>query len=242
MALFASVARVIFGPVGDPFGLHAVTLTVPEVAQAAINAVFTVSGYVAAALTLSTLAAHRDDARRWQTAAARDALTGVSNRRSLDAFLEDVWGQPGAVVAVDADHFKRINDEHGHAAVDAVLVELAARLQRVVRNGDLVARSGGEEFVLVLVGATLHVAARVARHGGESVREAPVQFAGGHSNVTVSVGAAAGVLGRDLLEAADRALYAAKAAGRDCLRSGRSPRGHAARVEPAAAVRLIEPC
>ena len=81
--------------------------------------------------------------------ASRDELTGVGNRRRADELLREL--APGdAVIMIDVDHFKQVNDHHGHAAGDLVLTELGALLRRVIRDSDLVARYGGEEFVVIV--------------------------------------------------------------------------------------------
>jgi diguanylate cyclase len=153
-----------------------------------------------------------------------DALTGVGNRRALDRGLaqscEDVRGGGGdvSVVTVDVDHFKEINDDLGHAAGDAVLREVAHRLTTHCRTGDVVARHGGDEFVAVLVGADVDVAAAVARRLCADVAAAPILTDAGPVQVTLSIGVAAGGSDADpgaLLGRADRALYLAKEAGRN---------------------------
>jgi len=94
-----------------------------------------------------------------RTEAVIDGLTGMLNRRALDQRLQEltaqarISGQPVAVIAGDIDHFKRVNDEYGHAAGDAVLVEVAYRLRKALRAYDLAYRVGGEEFLVVLPGA-----------------------------------------------------------------------------------------
>jgi diguanylate cyclase (GGDEF)-like protein len=156
--------------------------------------------------------------------AREDALTRLPNRRAFDEALAlEVAraagsGRPLAALVLDVDHFKRVNDGHGHAAGDAVLVEVAARAAAALRSGDLLARIGGEEFAALLPGADLGA----AREAGERIRAAvagePVAAAGRQLGVTVSIGCAAlaaGEGGWALLARADERLYAAKAAGRD---------------------------
>jgi diguanylate cyclase (GGDEF)-like protein len=156
--------------------------------------------------------------------AVRDHLTGLYNRRHLDRLLAGALagagsGTPVGVVLLDADHFKRVNDGHGHAAGDQVLRGLAGVLRAATRPGDTIARLGGEEFVIVLPGADREQ----ARQRAEAVRAACGQWqhevSGGTLRVTVSAGVAAapadGTDAATLLAACDRALYAAKAAGRD---------------------------
>ncbi|HET7312465.1 MAG TPA: sensor domain-containing diguanylate cyclase [Mycobacteriales bacterium] len=144
-----------------------------------------------------------------QRAALTDPLTGVGNRRQADAFLAAVV--PGdAVVLVDVDHFKRVNDDQGHVAGDEVLRRLAGLLVQQVRADDHVARFGGEEFVVVLTGG-----ASTAVTAVERIARAWAEISEG---VTFSAGVAAHTAGGTVIEtlaAADRALYEAKAQGRD---------------------------
>ena len=124
-----------------------------------------------------------------------------------------------ALVFMDVDHFKGINDTHGHGAGDAVLKEFAVRIRRAVRSTDTAARLAGDEFVVILEGLqspaeASHVAAKLV-----DVIRAPMRVGGIELQVTTSVGVACwGGVGDgadDMLERADRALYRAKAAGRN---------------------------
>jgi diguanylate cyclase (GGDEF)-like protein len=155
---------------------------------------------------------------------AEDALTGLPNRRAFEEALAREVARarrvraPLGLVALDVDHFKRVNDTHGHAAGDAVLREVAARIAAAARAGDLVARIGGEEFAALLGGADLSAAAEAAERIRARVGEAPVAAAGLALAVTVSAGVAALEPGEDgaaLLARADARLYEAKRAGRD---------------------------
>ncbi|HYO36683.1 MAG TPA: diguanylate cyclase [Geodermatophilus sp.] len=156
--------------------------------------------------------------------AARDSLTGLHNRRHLDRALRaDLASRPRtgplAVLVVDVDHFKAVNDRSGHAAGDSVLTAVAATLAGAVREGDTAARLGGEEFVLVLPGAGRAQAVERAEQVRRTVAAARHPVHGGEVAVTVSIGIAVcpadGTTAAALLEAADRALYTAKATGRD---------------------------
>ncbi|MEM7305874.1 MAG: sensor domain-containing diguanylate cyclase [Planctomycetota bacterium] len=167
-----------------------------------------------------------------QRKAQVDSLTGVWNRGAIEDRLgvelskAERDGSAIGVLMIDLDHFKSINDNHGHPAGDAVLREVAQRLQNSVRAYDCVGRWGGEEFVVVLSGAGPMEAASV----GESIRAriavTPIQLpGGGELSVTTSVGATGvrdGVTApaEELIDAADRAVYAAKEMGRDrvCVR------------------------
>ena len=158
--------------------------------------------------------------------AAFDDLTGLYNRRSLAGAIEAGCQRARehrhhlAVLMLDLDHFKQVNDQHGHAVGDAVLKEFAARLSTAVRDSDLVGRHGGEEFVVMLPDTDADAAMAVA----ERIRGAigATLFAGnsGPIAVTVSIGASTLAAGESaapcqLLEEADRALYEAKRAGRN---------------------------
>jgi diguanylate cyclase (GGDEF)-like protein len=154
--------------------------------------------------------------------ATRDALTRLLNRNGLQDALRRHFGtrppRPLTLLMVDADHFKRVNDEHGHAAGDRVLAALADTLARHVRPSDLVARMGGEEFVVCTTAD--HEAARtLAERLRSAVAAATFAHDGGALRCTVSVGISPPLAGLDgwdaAYAAADRALYAAKSAGRD---------------------------
>jgi len=149
-----------------------------------------------------------------------DGLTGVGNRRSLEAHLERCragGARSTAVVAVDVDHFKGVNDTHGHGAGDDVLRAVADRLRTVVRAEDVVARLGGDEFVVLLTGTDVGRAEQTARRLRDDIARAPIPTRAGPVAVTVSVGVADGGAtdADDLLQLADTALYVAKAEGRD---------------------------
>jgi len=130
------------------------------------------------------------------------------------------FGNPLALVIVDLDRFKSINDLHGHPAGDAVLKEAAHRIAGAIRTVDRAARIGGEEFALILVQTDRASALEVARRAIAAVASKPIPAGGGLSvAVTASAGVAelpadAGSAG-ELFAAADKALYAAKAGGRD---------------------------
>ncbi|MCF6743629.1 diguanylate cyclase [Blastococcus sp. KM273128] len=156
--------------------------------------------------------------------AVRDPLTGLHNRRQLDRALaadRRVGAVDGelSVVVVDIDHFKAVNDRFGHAAGDDVLRAVAGVLRRTARDGDTVARMGGEEFVLVLPGVPLERAVERAEQIRRSCALLRHEVDGEMVSVSVSAGVATGPAGGvasdRLLEAADRALYTAKASGRD---------------------------
>jgi len=155
-----------------------------------------------------------------------DSLTGLANRRLLDKRLVDEFsrayrhGRPLAVALLDVDHFKRVNDRYSHAVGDAVLRELAQLLVATVRHTDLVARFGGEEFVIVLV----ETDAGAAQWACEKLRVAIATHdwkrVHGGLTLTASIGYCADTSvesHEQMLAAADRNLYAAKARGRNCV-------------------------
>ncbi|MEQ9335829.1 MAG: sensor domain-containing diguanylate cyclase [Miltoncostaeaceae bacterium] len=163
----------------------------------------------------------------------QDALTGLANHRTFFDRLEDETLRaergrgPLALVMIDLDHFKRVNDAHGHLAGDAVLVETARRLDAVARGSDLLGRIGGEEFAWLMPDTGLDAALIAAERAREAVGAEPFPGVG---HVTLSAGVAAladGGSPRHLFAAADTALYRAKATGRDrCVASERDrPRG-----------------
>ena len=156
--------------------------------------------------------------------ARRDPLTGLLNARTFrDALSEQLKNAdaaaPIAVLFLDIDRFKTVNDEHGHLVGSRLLVELGSRLSACVREQDLVARYGGDEFVLLLPGLHEGEAILVAERIRSDVGERPFTLQNVQVSVSVSVGLAIypqdARQGDTLLECADRALYAAKAAGRN---------------------------
>ncbi len=156
-----------------------------------------------------------------------DPLTGLPNRRGFaarsDAALIEArrQGEPCAVVALDLDRFKAINDGHGHAAGDVVLRGVGAAIRASVRGGDVSGRLGGEEFALLLPGDSIADAVSVAERLRALIRATVPHPAGGDAAVTLSVGVATVGPGAPqealdaALAAADRALYDAKQQGRD---------------------------
>jgi diguanylate cyclase (GGDEF)-like protein len=150
-----------------------------------------------------------------------DPLTGLLNRKGLEQRFSELaeqarlMGAPISMLVCDLDHFKQVNDLHGHATGDAVLRDVAYALRKQLRSFELIYRLGGEEFLIVLPGATGDDAALLGQRLCDSVRECHTQSL----ELTISVGCAT-QWGPDLefdllFEAADRALYDAKAAGRD---------------------------
>lgn len=158
--------------------------------------------------------------------AERDALTGLFNRRAILAHLEALHrdrrhaSQSLCLMMCDVDHFKRINDCHGHGKGDEVLREVAHLLNARLREGDRVGRIGGEEFLIVLATADLEDARQVAERLRHQVAGMAMQCnEGSRLNVSISIGVAQSLNQdedwADVIARADAALYAAKRAGRD---------------------------
>lgn len=171
--------------------------------------------------------------------AGTDELTGVANRR---AFLERAddeisralrYGHTLSLVMIDIDHFKQVNDTHGHAAGDAALVRMVEACRPGLREHDVLARLGGEEFVILLPHTDAARAVLVAERLRAAVESAPVDTAAGLFHITISLGSATlhhgdGAGGTadslsSLLERADKALYRAKRGGRNRVVSGVLP-------------------
>jgi diguanylate cyclase (GGDEF)-like protein len=149
--------------------------------------------------------------------ADRDWLTGLHNRRYLARALEDS-SQAFSLAVLDLDHFKNVNDEHGHEAGDQVLVRVANLLLSVVRHSDVVARTGGEEFVLLMPRTDLAAAVRCCERALSAIRDAGWSDIAPGLRVTASVGIAGADEGTEfdvIASLADSRLYAAKRAGRD---------------------------
>jgi diguanylate cyclase (GGDEF)-like protein len=161
--------------------------------------------------------------------AVLDPLTGLLNRAGLGSRVDEieqqarVTGDPVAVVLLDLDHFKRVNDEHGHERGDAVLRDAAYEIRKSLRSFELVYRFGGEEFLVLLPGADLEAAVEIA----ERVRDAISLGRPGELELTLSAGVAAaagdGVSYDDLFRAADVALLQAKRDGRDRVVAAGAP-------------------
>jgi diguanylate cyclase (GGDEF)-like protein len=171
-------------------------------------------------------------ARRAYESTVKDPLTGAFNRRHFDERLEAEHayarrhGQALTVMFVDLDHFKRVNDTHGHQAGDAVLVQAAKAMMASVRTEDLVARFGGEEFVVLSRALEREGAAVLAERLRAAIEKLAIEIGGAAVPVTASVGWATQDKLHDhphagqLLAAADRGVYAAKQAGRNRVATG----------------------
>jgi two-component system cell cycle response regulator len=169
----------------------------------------------------------RDNVQNSIEAAITDALTGLHNRRYMESHLSTLAdqagtrGKPLALMVLDIDFFKSINDGHGHDAGDDVLREFADRVKAEIREVDTLARYGGEEFVLVLPETTPEGASRLAERVCEAIRSRPFTSPNDPVEIPVTVSVGAAVFpdhansASTILRAADRAMYRAKRAGRD---------------------------
>lgn len=182
----------------------------------------TVAGHIALALANLRLR------ERLRAQSIRDSLTGLYNRRYLNEVLEREIRRAArtrrqlAVLVLDVDNFKGLNDTCGHEAGDAFLRQLGAFLQQRVREDDVACRYGGDEFVILLAETSLETARKRARQLREGIKTLSVAHRGQYlTPPTVSLGAALypdhGASADELIRAADDALYKAKARGRDCL-------------------------
>jgi len=150
---------------------------------------------------------------------ATDMLSGLLNRRGLRSALDRLSNEhtPTAIIVLDIDHFKRVNDTLGHDGGDAIIRMMADRMRRACRSGDIAARTGGEEFVMLLPDTTAAEAWHIAEQLRRDIHETPTTAA---MPITVSCGIAQSPENaRDLDQAwqlADKALYRAKRSGRDC--------------------------
>jgi len=169
--------------------------------------------------------------------ATTDDLTGLLNRRAALSRLTELWaasdrhGWTLSCIAVDLDHFKTINDTHGHAAGDLLLKSVAGVLRNSGRTEDVVCRMGGDEFLILCPEATAGTAQAAAERRRKAVEDDRIRFAGLEFMTTATFGVAQRMPDHasidDLLKAADEALYAGKRAGANCVSvaaSKRSPR------------------
>jgi diguanylate cyclase (GGDEF)-like protein len=186
--------------------------------QAAISTLETLAPYAGARLQ------HARELGAMRVLADRDALSGLSNRRAFDAQLAGEWARserysrPFAVLLFDVDHFKRINDHHGHDAGDEVLRAISAALTKQLRGSDFAARYGGEEFAVILPEASGRIAVEIAERIRSRIETLPIAYHGQPIPVTISGGVTASadhMSATDMIRIADQLLYRAKANGRN---------------------------
>jgi len=168
-----------------------------------------------------------------QNQAIRDPLTGLYNRRYLEETMDRELHRsrrlkaPLGVVMMDLDHFKEFNDSFGHGAGDALLSALAHVITAGIRTEDIACRYGGEEFLLVIPGASLEIALERAEKVRQAVKALQVKYQGRFlRSTTISLGVANfpdhGQTAEEVIAAADAALYRAKQAGRDRVETAAS--------------------
>lgn len=168
----------------------------------------------------------KDEHMRLRHQASTDVLTGLPNR---DTIYEQLQRDLGAhvppdgsihLIMADLDHFKKVNDTHGHLVGDAVLKEISGRLRASLRGTDIVGRYGGEEFIILLKNKQLKTARSIAERIREHVAKTPIHVNGRVVAMTISQGLAearAEDTAEALIQRADEALYQAKESGRDCV-------------------------
>lgn len=178
-------------------------------------------------ITLARMQTELEEAnKKLREMAVRDPLTGLYNRRYLDEFLAHEVARaeraatPISFLMIDLDHFKRINDTHGHEAGDMVLQAVAAEIQKTFRGSDIVCRFGGEEFLVVMPEAGMDAATGRAETLRTSISKLQTSVTGSPPiSVTVSIGVSCFPIHGDstgaVLKSADMALYEAKKSGRD---------------------------
>jgi diguanylate cyclase (GGDEF)-like protein/PAS domain S-box-containing protein len=211
--------EVVSNTLAGPRNLQ--TVYIPDLrADGAVHGIFTLS---------TDVTALKASEQELQRLARVDTLTGLANRRQFDELLDQALARhrraqrPLALIFLDIDHFKTINDTHGHGAGDAVLKEFAARLQANLRETDVAARLSGDEFVVILDGlAAIAEAQAVATKLLHAIR-CPMAMGALALEFTASMGLAyvdgsVDLTAKELMLRADRALYRAKEGGRDALR------------------------
>jgi diguanylate cyclase (GGDEF)-like protein/PAS domain S-box-containing protein len=189
--------------------------SLPSVETLCAEAIAEISAEAAQVITrIRDQGALRQEALRMAELASTDRLTGLKNRREFDRILGTIPRQPFAVLAIDVDHLKRVNDQFGHEAGDTVLRTVATTLALMLRGWDVIARVGGDEFAAILLDVDPAVAASAAQRLRAAMHLVPTP--GGRSNI--SLGWASAAAGTDPMSAwrrADECLYEAKRNGRD---------------------------
>ncbi|MCA8981696.1 MAG: diguanylate cyclase [Planctomycetes bacterium] len=163
--------------------------------------------------------------RKLRTAALTDALTGLPNRRYAMRRLSQVWestqrtGNPLSIIMIDIDHFKSVNDEHGHDAGDVVLKETAKAMREAMREEEDICRIGGEEFLIICINTDIDGARVAAERIRKRIETNLIKWGSFHRPVTLSLGISQKVDGMEsydeLLKESDQAVYLAKASGRN---------------------------
>ncbi len=167
---------------------------------------------------------HRKQLEVYQHLAEYDALTGLANRRAWELRAKTLAGQSSTyhLIILDLDQFKQVNDQYGHSNGDAVLEQFAKILERNTRPEDLVARMGGEEFIVLLTDLTAEQATTIAERIRQEVERHTFRLLDGSSiHVTTSIGLSSGKRGipvQHSMELSDQALYQAKRSGRNIVR------------------------
>lgn len=215
LSMALGAVHVLFGTLGNwPFS---------ELARELLLTVNLLSTFVLFTfIILQVYAITETTERRFRIDATHDSLTEVLNRRAIFERADAVWRQniPFALLLLDADYFKQINDNHGHSAGDEVLRHLAQLLRRTLRENDFIGRVGGEEFLVLLPGTTHDEALVVAARLREQLMLRPCRLESLTLSVTLSMGLALSYEGeclRDVIDLADRRLYLAKSSGRNQL-------------------------
>lgn len=214
LLVFTTISIAIFGT--------AIYLALPLHLFYPVLIVYTLMSYggaCAAYRLLLELRRHFENVQHQQQLARTDALTGIANRRLLNEAMANltVEAQEYALILVDIDHFKRVNDTYGHDVGDDVLRELGMLLVNDSRDEHLVGRFGGEEFLIIMPNATREEVSRLAESIREKVSVFPFETSAGTLHITVSLGAchSKDIEIDSVLKHADEALYHAKEAGRN---------------------------
>ncbi|MFT4099738.1 MAG: GGDEF domain-containing protein [Burkholderiaceae bacterium] len=185
--------------------------------------------HIAASGAFSLSIAYERSVAKLRETALRDPLTGLYNRWSIEALprIDKRRGtrEIATLVLVDIDHFKNVNDSHGHAAGDAAIQHCADLIRRTFRDDDgFIARIGGEEFIVLLPGRNLDDTRELCENLRAAVEAEPLRFQGKRIELTISIGVSHGAMDADsfprLLELADKCLYRAKARGRNRIEIG----------------------